>query len=138
MPCSRPSPTPSPKPRMHMPISKNNSSLTNASVWTLASPPHRFARGASEDSDLALPRMEREHRRYFRYEVSLSVELDLSAGELHLAKMSNISEGGLAIRTGAQLPDEALYVQFDLPGTTPEKFRARAVVVWTSNSVAGL
>jgi CheY-like chemotaxis protein len=88
--------------------------------------------------DLALPKMEREHRRYFRYPVTLSVELDLSTGDLHPAKMTNISEGGLAIRISAPLPEEALYVQFDLPGTTPEKFRARAVVVWTCNSVAGL
>lgn len=88
--------------------------------------------------DLALPKMEREHRRYFRYQVTLSVELDLPTGESHPAKMSNISEGGLAIRISAPLPEEALYVQFDLPGTRPEKFRARAVVVWTCNSVAGL
>ena len=88
--------------------------------------------------DLALPKMEREHRRYFRYQVTLSVELELSTGESHLAKASNISEGGLAMRTSTPLPEEAIYVQFDLPGTTPEKFRARAIVVWTSNSVAGL
>jgi CheY-like chemotaxis protein len=88
--------------------------------------------------DLALPKMEREHRRYFRCQVGLSVELDLPTGESHPAKMSNISEGGLAIRIGVPLPEEALYVQFDLPGTRPEKFRARAVVMWKCNSVAGL
>ena len=88
--------------------------------------------------DLALPKMEREHRRYFRYPATLSVELDLPSGESHPAKMSNISEGGLAIRVSMPLPEEALYVQFDLPGTKPEKFRARAVVVWSCNSIAGL
>jgi CheY-like chemotaxis protein len=88
--------------------------------------------------DLALPKMEREHRRYFRYPVTLSVQLDLPTGESHPAKMSNISEGGLAIRISVPLPEEALYVQFDLPGTRTEKFRARAVVMWISNSVAGL
>jgi AmiR/NasT family two-component response regulator len=88
--------------------------------------------------DLALPKMEREHRRYFRYHATLSVELELPTGESHPAKMSNISEGGLAIRIGVPLPEEALYVEFDLPGTRPEKFRARAVAVWTCNSLVGL
>ena len=88
--------------------------------------------------DLALPKMEREHRRYFRYPVNLSVELNLPTGESHPAKMSNISEGGLAIRISATLPEEALSVQFDLPGIRPETFKARAVVVWTCNSLAGL
>jgi hypothetical protein len=88
--------------------------------------------------DLAVPKMEREHRRYFRYEVDLPVRLEPSSGGTLVAKMLNISEGGFAIRVGNPLPEGVLNVQFDLPSIEPEKFKGRAVVVWASDCIAGL
>jgi c-di-GMP-binding flagellar brake protein YcgR len=88
--------------------------------------------------DLAVPKMEREHRRYFRHEVDLPVELQLYTGQSFQTKMLNISEGGFAIRTSEPLPEGVVSVQFDLPSIESEKFRGRAVVVWASDSVTGL
>ena len=88
--------------------------------------------------DMAVPKMEREHRRYFRHPVDLPIELKLYTGQSFRAKMRNISEGGFAIRTSETLPEGVLSVQFDLPSIDPETLRGRAVVVWASASVAGL
>ena len=88
--------------------------------------------------DMAVPKMEREHRRYFRHPVDLPIELQLYTGQSFRAKMRNISEGGFAIRTSETLPEGVLSVQFDLPSIEPETLRGRAVVVWASASIAGL
>lgn len=88
--------------------------------------------------DMAVPKMEREHRRYFRHEIDLPVELQLYTGQSFLAKMRNVSEGGLAIHIREPLPEGVVSVQFDLPSIEPEKFRGRAVVVWASDVVTGL
>ena len=86
----------------------------------------------------AVPKMEREHRRYFRHSIDLPIELQLYTGQSFWAKMQNISEGGFAIRTSEALPEGVLSVQFDLPSIEPETLRGRAVVVWASASIAGL
>jgi PilZ domain-containing protein len=88
--------------------------------------------------DMAVPKMEREHRRYFRHPVDLSIELQLYTGESFRAKMRNVSEGGFAIRTSETLPEGVVTVQFDLPSVEPETLRGRAVVVWAGASVARL
>jgi len=44
--------------------------------------------------DMAVPQMEREHRRYFPHEIDLTVDLQLHRGPSFLAKMLNVSEGG--------------------------------------------
>ncbi len=88
--------------------------------------------------DMALPKMEREHRRYFRHEIDLPVELRSYTGQCCLAKMLNVSEGGFAIHTSDPLAEGVLSVQFDLPSIVPENCKGRAVVVWASDSVAGL
>ena len=88
--------------------------------------------------DMAVPKMEREHRRYFRHEIDVPVELQLHTGQSFLAKMLNVSEGGFAIQIREPLPESVLSVQFDLPSIDPEKFRGRAVVAWASDSVTGL
>jgi len=44
--------------------------------------------------DTAVPKMEREHRRYFRHPVDLPIELQLYTGQSFRTKMQNISEGG--------------------------------------------
>lgn len=47
--------------------------------------------------DIAFPQMEREHRRYFRYEVDLPVRIQSYDGQTFTARMKNVSEGGLAV-----------------------------------------
>src|SRR5712692_6835929 len=88
--------------------------------------------------DMAMPRMEREHRRYFRHEIDLPVELRSYTGQCCLAKMLNVSEGGFAIHIRDPLAEGVLSVQFDLPSIVPENCKGRAIVVWASDSVAGL
>jgi len=87
--------------------------------------------------DMAIPKMEREHRRYFRHEIDLTVELQLHTGQPFLAKMLNVSEGGFAIQISKPLPEAVLSVQFDLPSIEPEgprgcglgeRFRHRATI----------
>jgi len=88
--------------------------------------------------DIAVPKMEREHRRYFRHETDLPVELQLHTGQPFLARMLNVSEGGFAIQISKPLPEGVLSVQFDLPSIEPEKFRGRAIIAWASDPVTGL
>jgi ActR/RegA family two-component response regulator len=88
--------------------------------------------------DMAVAKMEREHRRYFRHAIDLPVEFQLHTGQSFLAKMLNVSEGGFAIQISKPLPEAVLSVQFDLPSIESENFRGRAVVVWASDSVTGL
>jgi hypothetical protein len=87
--------------------------------------------------DLAVPKMEREHRRYFRHDVDLPIELQLYDGRSCVAHMRNVSEGG-AIRIGEPLPEGVLIVQFDLPSIDRAKVRGRAIVVWTNSFLTGV
>src|ERR1039458_2544352 len=48
--------------------------------------------------DIAIPKMEREHRRYFRYDVDLPVRFRNPLGQSFTTRMQNVSEGGLAIK----------------------------------------
>ena len=89
--------------------------------------------------DTAIPRMECEHRRYFRYNVDLPVRLRNHLEQSVTAKMKNVSEGGLAIR----LPDPVhlkgiVPVEFDIPSVQPQLFRAKANVVWSDSFEMGL
>jgi ActR/RegA family two-component response regulator len=89
--------------------------------------------------DVARPRMEREHRRYFRHKVNLPVELLRRLGETYAGKIVNVSEGGLALTRFRPAPIEGVVtVQFALPSTTPQTFQARAEVVWNDASSMGL
>jgi len=79
--------------------------------------------------DFAVPKMEREHRRYFRHPIELPIEL----------QMHNVSEGGFAIRSiGERLPESVLSVAFQLPSLDGDKVRGRAVVVWAGDFFTGL
>ncbi|MFZ0761199.1 MAG: PilZ domain-containing protein [Candidatus Sulfotelmatobacter sp.] len=89
--------------------------------------------------DIAIPKMEREHRRYFRYEIDLPVRFSNPLGQPFAARMQNVSEGGMAIKlidpvklTGVVL------VEFDLPSVEPQPFHAKADVVWSDSFVMGL
>jgi CheY-like chemotaxis protein len=88
--------------------------------------------------DIALPRMEREHRRYFRHKVDLSITLSCSA-ETAVGKIMNVSEGGMALtHFGPAAVESTVTIQFDLPGTTAQVFRAKAEVVWRDALAIGL
>ncbi len=88
--------------------------------------------------DIALPRMERDHRRYFRHKVDLPVTLSGSA-ESVTGKIMNVSEAGLALtQFGPAAIEGTVAIQFELPGTTPQVFRAKAEVVWKDSFAIGL
>jgi len=89
--------------------------------------------------DLALPRMEREHRRYFRHKVDLPVELLCFSGETAKGKIMNMSENGLALNHfGLAAVEGVVTVQFGLPSAEPQTFQAKAAVIWNDSSGMGL
>jgi len=89
--------------------------------------------------DLALPRMEREHRRYFRHKVDLPVELLCYTGETFIGKIMNVSEDGLALtHFGPVAVEGVVTVQFGLPSAEPQTFQAKAAIVWNDASTMGL
>jgi ActR/RegA family two-component response regulator len=89
--------------------------------------------------DIALPRMEREHRRYFRHKVDLPVELLCYSDETFTGKIMNVSEGGLSLtHFGPAAVEGVVTVQFGLPSAEPQIFRAKAAVVWNDASAMGL
>ena len=88
---------------------------------------------------VALPRMEREHRRYFRHKVDLPVELLCYTGETFAGKLINVSAGGLALtHFGFVAVEGVVTVQFRLPSTGPQTFQAKAAVVWNDTATMGL
>ena len=89
--------------------------------------------------DAAIPKMEREHRRYFRFEADLPVECRNYDGETFTARMKNVSEGGLAIKPLAPVtPEGVVIVEFQIPSVEPTAFRAKAEVVWRDSFAVGL
>jgi CheY-like chemotaxis protein len=89
--------------------------------------------------DVALPRMVREHRRYFRHKVGLPVELLSCTGETFAGKIMNVSEDGLALtHLGPVAVEGVVTVQFGLPSAQPQTFQAKAEVVWNDASAMGL
>lgn len=89
--------------------------------------------------DLALPRMEREHRRYFRYKVGLPIELLCQTGEAVAGKIINVSESGLSLTRHGSAPVEGVVTaRFRLPSSKPQMFQAKADVVWNDAFAMGL
>jgi CheY-like chemotaxis protein len=89
--------------------------------------------------EAAIPKMEREHRRYFRYDVDLSVRFRNPLGQPFNAKMKNVSEGGLAIKLIDPVHLKGVViVEFDLPSVEPQPFHAKADVVWSDSFIMGL
>jgi CheY-like chemotaxis protein len=89
--------------------------------------------------DIAIPKMEREYRKYFRHKVDLPIEVLCETGEVFAGKMMNVSEGGLALtRFGPALVEGVVTVRFGLPSVTPQIIRAKAVVVWRDAFAMGL
>jgi DNA-binding response OmpR family regulator len=89
--------------------------------------------------EVAVPKMEREHRRYFRYHADLPVQIRNHDGKTFTARMQNVSEGGLAIKLPLNLRLEGVVnVDFEIPSVYPQTFRSKADVVWSDSFVVGL
>ena len=88
--------------------------------------------------DLALPTMEREHRRYFRHKVDLPIEMLRQTGEALTGKIVNVSEGGLALTRFGSAVEGVVTVRFDLPSSNPQIFQAKADAVWSDAFAMGL
>jgi CheY-like chemotaxis protein len=88
--------------------------------------------------EVAIPKMEREHRRYFRHKIDLPIAVTC-AGETSEGKIMNVSEGGVALtHHGLDAAEGMVTVQFELPGVTAQIFRARSEVVWRDASTIGV
>jgi CheY-like chemotaxis protein len=89
--------------------------------------------------EIAIPKMEREHRRYFRYDVDLPVRFQNPLGQSFSAKMKNISEGGMAIKLIDPVRLKGVVVvEFELPSVEPQPFHAKGDVVWNDSFEMGL
>lgn len=82
--------------------------------------------------------MARERRRYFRHEVAVPVKLGAAGGE-HKAMVTNLSEGGMAVRGGAKLPPNSVVeFSFELPSTPGVPIRGKGEVAWASEGAMGV
>lgn len=89
--------------------------------------------------DAAIPKMEREHRRYFRYDADLPIRLRDHDGQTFPARMKNVSEGGLAIKLVNPVQLEGVInVECEIPSVEPQVFHAKAEIVWSDAFVMGL
>jgi CheY-like chemotaxis protein len=89
--------------------------------------------------DIAVPKMEREHRRYFRYDIDLPVRFQNHLGQTFNTKMKNVSEGGMAVKLVDPVHVKGVVpVEFDIPSIEPQPFRAKADVVWCDSFSMGL
>jgi len=79
----------------------------------------------------ALNFMLREHRRYFRHPVEMPVRISIPKSQELPATSTNLSEGGIAIRTAARLPNDAsVELRFTLPESTTS-LELKGQIVWT-------
>jgi CheY-like chemotaxis protein len=89
--------------------------------------------------DIALPKMEREHRRYFRYDIDLPVRFQNHLGQSFSTKMKNVSEAGMAIKLVDPVHLKGVVpVDFDIPSVEPKAFHAKADIVWSDSFAMGL
>jgi len=88
---------------------------------------------------IALPRMEREQRRYARHKVDLPVEFLSQSGEAFAGKIKNVSETGMAlIRFDSPPITGVVTVRFRLSNLDRQIFQAKADVVWNDTFTVGL
>jgi CheY-like chemotaxis protein len=88
--------------------------------------------------DIAVPKMEREHRRYFRFDFDLPIQFRNPLGQSFPARMKNVSEGGLAIKLVDPVKiNGVVIVEFEIPSVKPQPFHAKAEVVWSDSFVMG-
>jgi CheY-like chemotaxis protein len=89
--------------------------------------------------DIAIPKMEREHRRYFRYEIDLPVRVQNHLDQSFNSRMKNVSEGGMAVKLVDPVHLKGVVpVAFDIPSIEPQPFRAKADIVWSDSFAMGL
>lgn len=89
--------------------------------------------------DIAVARMEREHRRYFRHKACVPIQLICKTSGSLAGKIMNVSEGGLALaHFGPAAVEGVVTVRFGLPSTEPQTFQAKAEVVWKDACAMGL
>jgi len=89
--------------------------------------------------DQAVPKMEREHRRYFRYDVELPVWIQNPLGQSVSATIRNIREGGMAVKLADPVRFKGVVpVDFTIPSVEPQPFHAKADIVWSDSFAMGL
>jgi len=89
--------------------------------------------------EVAIPKMEREHRRYFRYAVDLPVRLRDPLGKAFPARLKNISEGGMAVMLADPVRvNGVVLVELEIPSIEPQPFQAKADIVWSDSFAMGL
>ena len=86
----------------------------------------------------SLHKMESEHRRYFRYQVTVDAEVVRRDGRVIAAQILNVSDGGLALRLLEQAHlDGSVTIRFHCPNT--EKIvTAVAVLCWSRETIFGM
>lgn len=93
---------------------------------------------ASRCFNAAMSFMVRERRRYFRHPVEIPVKIILKEGSDVSATTTNLSEGGMAIRTTTKVPKETeVKLQFALPGTG-SSLELKAKIAWADEGHAGV
>jgi DNA-binding response OmpR family regulator len=86
---------------------------------------------ASRCLNAALNFMVRERRRYFRHPVDIPLRISLPNNQELTATATNLSEGGMSIRTLAKLPKDAqAQFRFTLPGAKIS-LELKGQVAWT-------
>ena|SRR5438105_5737833 len=87
----------------------------------------------------SLHKMETEHRRYFRYQLTLDAEVVRRDGKIIPAQILNVSDGGLALRLleRAHLQDSAT-LRFALPSAQQTVITAIAVLCWSREPIFGM
>lgn len=87
----------------------------------------------------SIHKMESEHRRYFRYQLTLEAELIRRDGRAVPVQILNVSDGGLCLRLldRAHLHG-AVTVRFTLPGEKPTPITVTAAVSWSTEPIFGM
>lgn len=89
---------------------------------------------ASRCLNAALNFMVRERRRYFRQPVDMELRVSLANNQEMTAMATNLSEGGMSIRTVGKLPkDTQAQFRFTLPGTGTT-MELKGQVCWTDGT----
>lgn len=87
----------------------------------------------------AVHRMESEHRRYFRYQLTLEAVLITRDEKVIPAQILNVSDGGLALRLldRAHLHG-AVTIRFVLPGAKTTVIIAKVTPCWVTEPIFGM
>jgi DNA-binding response OmpR family regulator len=87
----------------------------------------------------AVHKMESEHRRYFRYQLSLEAVLITRDEKVIPAQILNVSDGGIALRLldRAHLHG-AVTIRFVIPGVQARVLVAKVAVCWATGPILGM